>query len=225
MNKYLIVYDDVCPMCAAYTASFHKLGWTDRTGFAQTASHELPEFDIERARHEIPLLDRETGKVRYGLKALFHLIGEHVPLLRPVLDSKLTYYALWPLYRLITFNRRIIAGTSAPEKGFDCAPDFHRGWRLTYCVLALLGIVLLTASKIGVLAYALVMLAWLLLGLVLLGQRGENPSLNDKLQFAGHYLTIGLMMAMLIAILPNLWLSPLLAGTLGASEMMRRQLY
>ena len=40
------------------------------------------------------------------------------------------------MYQIITYNRRIIAGSSAPANGFDCAPDFNAFYRWLYIGLA-----------------------------------------------------------------------------------------
>ncbi len=136
----LIIYDDNCPMCKAYTKGFVEMGLLkreNRVGFTGTDEALRNQIDIDRARHEIPLLDRESGEVRYGLKALTHLLSQKWPILSPILKSKLTYYAFYPLYQIITYNRRLIANSRAPENGFDCAPDFDGFYRGLYILLGL----------------------------------------------------------------------------------------
>ncbi|MEM6346540.1 MAG: hypothetical protein AAF927_21815 [Bacteroidota bacterium] len=137
----LIIYDDSCPMCKAYTKSFVEMGLLrpeNRLGFAETDVNLRQQIDLDRGRHEIPLLDRESGEVRYGLRALTHLLSQKWPFLRPVLKSNLVYYTFYPLYQIITYNRRLIANSQAPAVGFDCAPDFHAFYRFIYIFLGLL---------------------------------------------------------------------------------------
>jgi len=135
----VIIYDDSCPMCKLYTWWFVLTGMLkpeNRIGFATASEEILSSIDLIRCRHEIPLYDRATGETIYGLKALTFVVGSKFPLLRPVLDSQVLYWMLYPLYQIITYNRRVIAGCKA-ACGFDCAPDFHRFYRSLYLGLAM----------------------------------------------------------------------------------------
>ncbi len=135
-NK-IIVYDDVCPMCRAYTSGFVRLGWLKhRTGFADAPEELLGQIDLDRARHEIPLLDTGTGEVVYGLDALFLILGKRMPFLKPLFRNRLFRGFLYQLYQIVTYNRRVIAGSRAPETGFDCAPDVNLFYRWLYIGLA-----------------------------------------------------------------------------------------
>ncbi|MFN0216220.1 MAG: hypothetical protein ACKVT2_18325 [Saprospiraceae bacterium] len=140
LENKVIVYDDACPMCQAYTAGFVKAGWLkERRGFTQVSPELLAKIDFDRARHEIPLLDTKTGEVTYGLSALFLIIGERMPVFKPLFRSRWFRPLLYPLYQIITYNRRIIAGSGAPKTGCDCAPDVNLFYRWLYISLAVLG--------------------------------------------------------------------------------------
>jgi predicted DCC family thiol-disulfide oxidoreductase YuxK len=135
----IIIYDDVCPMCKAYTEGFVHLGWLpleNRVGFSQVPKTILDQIDSDRARHEIPLFDTETGETIYGKDALFFILGEQMPLLKPLFKFPPFRGLIFCLYQIITYNRRIIAGSPTPQNGLDCAPDFSVFYRWLYIGLA-----------------------------------------------------------------------------------------
>lgn len=120
-------------------------------GFSCTPAHIREQIDQDRGRHEIPLYDRSTGQTHYGLDALFLILGSKWRMLKPLLRRSWFRALLYPLYQLITYNRRQIAGSRPPETGFDCAPDFHLGYRLLYLFLAIGSAILMLlgiASKV-----------------------------------------------------------------------------
>lgn len=127
-DRPTLVFDDSCPLCMVYTGAFERLGWADRESFSTCA--DLSALDIDRARHEIPMFDGDD--VHYGLDSLFTVLKTQLRFLAPVLDHKATKVALTPVYSFISYNRREIAGCPPPDAGFDCAPDFHAGWKLAY---------------------------------------------------------------------------------------------
>ena len=131
----IIIYDDVCPLCKAYTSGFVNIGWLlpeNRIGFSEAPKSLLNKIDIERARHEIPLFDTETGETLYGQDALFYIIGIEMPVFRPLFKFPPFRGFIFVLYQIITYNRRIIAGSKTPDCGFDCAPDFNAFYRWLY---------------------------------------------------------------------------------------------
>jgi len=131
-------------MCNAYTAGFVRMGWLKhRTGFADAPPELLQKIDLNRARHEIPLFDTQTGEVIYGVNALFLILGERMPFFKPLFRNRIFRSAVYQLYQLITYNRRIIAGSAAPKTGFDCAPDVNLFYRWLYIGLAMASAILL----------------------------------------------------------------------------------
>lgn len=201
LKDQVIVYDDVCPLCKAYTACFVRLGWLDRrTGFAEAPPALLQRLDLDRARHEIPLHDLRTGETRYGLDALFLILGGRFPLLRPLFRSKPFRFVLYNLYQLITYNRRIIAGSRSPATGFDCAPDVNRFYRWLYIGLAAGGGFWLMKNELTTAGPAY-MAAVALLGLCL----PAAAVVRKKLDFAGHWATMLLLGASLLRLLPAYW--------------------
>ncbi len=139
LSDKIILYDDSCPMCSLYTQAFVRLrllGPENRVGLAGAGEQYLAHLDLDRARHEIPLLDRETGEVVYGIDALFLIISHRFPILRYLFRLRLFRAPMNGLYQIVTYNRRFIAGTAAPCSGFNCAPDFSLKYRSIYLALA-----------------------------------------------------------------------------------------
>jgi hypothetical protein len=191
MATHTFLYDDACPMCKGYTSVFEIMRWSKRRGFSTIKAVDIPGLDLDRGRHEIPLVDTETGEVRYGLDAMTTVLAEGMPLLRPVLRHAWLTAILKPLYWLITYNRRVIAGTKPPAEGFDCAPDYHLGWRVTYLAVAALLIVVIGLPPAIMLAgFGLATVAGLALH-------------TDRIEFLGHLLTVILAASILLAILPG----------------------
>lgn len=141
LQDKVILYDDSCPMCSLYTRAFVKMRILlpeHRVGFASASQRYTSTLDMQRARHEIPLLDLQTGQVVYGIDALILLVGHRIPILKPILQLKFIRTPLYCLYQYITYNRRVIAGTSAPAAGYDCAPDFNLFYRALHLILAMM---------------------------------------------------------------------------------------
>jgi len=193
-----IIYDDVCPMCKGYTACFLHFGLLqNRTGFASASPEMLERIDLNRARHEIPLYDQQTGQTLYGLDALFLILGERFPVFRPLFRNRVFRAALYQLYQIITYNRRVIAGSKAPAAGFDCAPDVNLFYRFLYIGLAFFGTAMLfrpIATPPALLA-CLFMLQGTALAIAFFTAK--------KLDFAGHWATIFLVSALLWRMLPD----------------------
>lgn len=198
LENKVIVYDDACPMCQVYTAGFVKIGWLkNRTGFTDASPEMLAKLDLNRARHEIPLLDTASGEVLYGLDALFLILGDRMPVFKPLFRSPVFRAPLYQLYQIITFNRRIIAASVSPKEGFDCAPDRNIFYRWVYIVIAVS------------------VASWLLIpgalasgwpGLSLLAVHGTALVAGifaaNKLDFTGHWATVFLVNGLLLWLLP-----------------------
>jgi hypothetical protein len=136
-----IIYDDTCPMCQWYTGKFIESGVMtedDRLSFSQLSQDYKRHLDLNRARHEIPLLDTHTREVLYGLDGLMLIIGKVFPLFKKVLNTHACKLIIRPLYKFVSYNRRIVVPAGGHKIGFDAAPDFHWGWRLFFIFFILL---------------------------------------------------------------------------------------
>lgn len=193
----IIIYDDVCPMCKAYTEGFVQIGWLDaanRIGFSQVPQNILNQIDSDRARHEIPLFDTKTGETLYGKDALFYILGEQMPFLKPLFQLPLFRALIFCLYQIITYNRRIIAGSPTPKNGFDCAPDFNGFYRWLYIGLATFsGVLLLKNALQNIDNQTLVLLFLFLIG-ILRGVFFKN--FETQTAYFGHFATVFLIVSM-----------------------------
>jgi predicted DCC family thiol-disulfide oxidoreductase YuxK len=208
-NKTLI-YDDSCPMCAAYTQAFVKLHWLDakgRIGFQEVPEDQLKKLDADRARHEIPLLDRNTGEVTYGQDALFLILATRFPFLQPLFRLTAFRFVIHLLYQLITYNRRVMVGSRKDDTGFDCSPDFHLGWRWGYIVLTsllTLSIVLPFAARIKAEALPLIQNLFAESSVLVLAFSLWGLFQKRKTSYYGQWVSILLIGS--LGLLPGLWL-------------------
>lgn len=219
-NKTLL-YDNACPMCDAYSHTFVKTGMLDKDGrksFAEVDTGTLAKLDKDRARHEIPLLDNQTGEVLYGLDGLLLIAANTLPVLKPLLTSRWFKKLLTPLYKFISYNRRVIAGSFYGGVGFDCAPDFHLGWRIALIVLGIgytaLGIYLF--SMIAGIANVIALFGVVLLYFIalMLTSAVYNRTFEEKIDYAGHLATLGVVESTLFV------LTALIARLTGMPELL-----
>ena len=185
--------------CARPTqpALFVWAGSNIRSGFAEVSPALLQRIDLNRARHEIPLYDQVTGETLYGLDALFYLIGRKLPWCRPLFRLRAFRSTLYFLYQIITFNRRIIAGSQSPAAGFDCAPDVNCFYRWLYIVIAFLSSAMLVQPLVPGTVFLLPYMLALHTAAIVIGL-----FLPKRLDLAGHAATMLLINALLLRILP-----------------------
>ena len=141
MKKQVMIYDDACPLCSAYTAGFVKMGLLDqeeRQCFSSVDPKLLTQIDVQRSRNEIPLLDTITGEVSYGIDALVKLLGEKFSLIKWIAGTPALKFLLYKIYKLISYNRRSIVAAETNQVAFDCTPDFNIKYRLLFMILGLI---------------------------------------------------------------------------------------
>jgi hypothetical protein len=201
LNHKIIIYDDVCPLCKAYTDGFVQIGWLlpeHRLGFSNAPQNILDSIDINRARHEIPLYDTETGETLYGKEALFFIFGEAFPLLKPLFRFSFFRTIIFGLYQIITYNRRIIAGSKTPQTGFDCAPDFNAFYRWLYTGLMTLFSCIIFYNNIQVVD--IVSITWISLFLVGILRGLFFKDFKTKTTYFGHLATVVFIAHFIISI-------------------------
>lgn len=140
MNNKIIIYDDNCPLCAAYTSVFVKTGFIDREGrkdFSNISPELLAMIDVHKSVNEIPLVDIKNNKVWYGIDALLEILGQKYPYIKTIGKVQPINWLLKKLYNFISYNRRGIVAASKKD-GFDCAPDFNVRYRLLFLIVFLL---------------------------------------------------------------------------------------
>ncbi len=139
MNKVLI-YDADCPLCRAYTKGLVVTGALPaEMRMPSTAINDqriVDQLDPVRRRHEIPLLDLETGETQYGVDAILTVLGEGWPrFVRFVRDTALFEIGR-RFYAFVSYNRRVMFPVE-PERWhiMDLDPDLHLGYRTVFLVL------------------------------------------------------------------------------------------
>ncbi|TND10657.1 MAG: hypothetical protein FD123_299 [Bacteroidetes bacterium] len=139
-DKKAIIYDNSCPMCAMYTEGFTRWGILkkeNRVAFAELDTQQfIAQLDPERSRDEIPLVDLEGGKTIYGLDALLFMLSEKIPALTYIFRVQPVYWFFKKLYKLISFNRRVIVGGRYKKEKIDCAPHFNLKYRVVFMLFA-----------------------------------------------------------------------------------------
>lgn len=135
----IILFDQVCPLCCWYTAGFEKLHWLQPGGrqpFPEGLRQWAAQLDPERARHEIPLIDTAGGPTLYGIDALLHLVGQRHPRLAALAGKPIFRRPLGLVYQFISYNRRVIAGSTGCTLPAEGAPAFHPFWRAMWFAVA-----------------------------------------------------------------------------------------
>lgn len=141
MNTKVIIYDDSCPLCSAYTKTFVKTGFLEKEGrmkFSDIESSMLNNIDLKRCVNEIPVIDTATNQVWYGIDALQEVLQQKIKFIRPVMNIKSFRWILYRLYKLISYNRRVIVAPDTKPGNFDCTPDFNIKYRISFMLLFLI---------------------------------------------------------------------------------------
>jgi hypothetical protein len=223
LDHKIIIYDDVCPLCKAYTEGFVQLGWLlpeHRLGFSIAPKYILDNIDINRARHEIPLYDTETGHTLYGKEALFFIFGEAFPLLKPLFCFSFFRAIIFGLYQIITYNRRIIAGSKTPEMGFDCAPDFNTFYRWLYIGLMTFISFIIFYNNIQVID--IISFMWICLFFVGILRGLFFKDFKSKTTYFGHLATVVFIAHIIITIFGTYIFTFIITMLLGVFLMKKR---
>jgi len=139
-NTTIIVYDESCPLCAAYTSAFVQTGLLQKEGRQSfsTLSPELLELmDLKKSVNEIPLIDLEKKQVWYGIDALLEILGQKLPFIKRIGNISPIKWCLQKAYKLISYNRRVIVAGNQHVGNVDCTPDFNIPYRVLFMSLFL----------------------------------------------------------------------------------------
>jgi predicted DCC family thiol-disulfide oxidoreductase YuxK len=141
-NNDLLIYDGTCPLCSGYSAAFVKHGLLQGDGRASFSELEdqslIGLIDSERARHEIPLIDRSTKTVYYGLDALIRILSRRAPALSVITKNLFLRKLFGLLYAFISYNRRVIIPAPKTSCSLDCTPRFKASYRSAFIAFAVL---------------------------------------------------------------------------------------
>ncbi|HRI22330.1 MAG TPA: DCC1-like thiol-disulfide oxidoreductase family protein [Panacibacter sp.] len=137
-NDKALIYDDNCPLCNAYTKAFVKGGFLKPENRIAFSDVNIQQFKIDwnRARHEIPLINMQTGEVKYGIDALIDILQQKFLFIKHVIKIKWLNWFLRKLYKLISYNRKIIVAARGQHvSSIDCTPDYSFFWRWALIIL------------------------------------------------------------------------------------------
>lgn len=130
-NK-VIIYDDDCPLCKAYTSAFVKGGMVKKDNRIAFSKVNIQQFrlDWKRARNEIPVIDITTGEIKYGVDALADVLQQRFGFIKFFMKIKWLHRLLKEMYKLVSYNRKIIVAKKIINTPFnDCTPDYNFFWR------------------------------------------------------------------------------------------------
>jgi hypothetical protein len=139
-NDKILVYDDACPLCVAYTSAFVKAGLLTADGrqsFSDVSAELLHTINYQRSKNEIPLLDPVTHKVWYGIDALLEILGSKCPAIKTIGHIKPVNWFLKKLYSFISYNRKVIVAAKASPLKIDCSPSFNLFYRVLFLLVFL----------------------------------------------------------------------------------------
>ncbi|KQS31630.1 DCC1-like thiol-disulfide oxidoreductase family protein [Pedobacter sp. Leaf194] len=133
LANHIILYDEECPMCFAYTKAFIKLDMLPKNG--REAYQNPPEsvcrlIDKQRAANEIALVNTETGEVTYGINSLFKILGNALPVFKPLFSFAPFHWLMTKFYAFVSYNRKVII--PATVKANSLQPNFKIKYRVAY---------------------------------------------------------------------------------------------
>ncbi len=139
-NSIILIYDDACPMCAAYSKLFVRLGLLPASGriaysdsFNQWYSVLI---DRDKSVNEIPLIDLEKSQIYYGLDSLLEILSRKYSSFKIIKKIKPLYWILQKLYLLISYNRKVIIPPVSCDSN-SCNPKFNIKYRVLFFLFAI----------------------------------------------------------------------------------------
>ncbi len=198
MNNWQLFYDEDCPLCVAYTKLFVKYNFLSASGrvpFSQLGA-QTP-LDLNRARNEIALYNTQTQTVFYGVDSLVELLNTKLPFVKPIAKFAPIYFLLRQLYKLISYNRKVIVGSSLCNEA-ACTPDFNVPYRLAFLALLLMAcayflnqfLQLLTQGSLNSMPYITYIRLLSLVFISLFILRLKAIDWHTSLHYLGNVLTI-----------------------------------
>lgn len=135
LKNHIILYDEDCPLCRAYTSGFIRVNLLDKNGRLPytTQVNNFPHVDAARAADEIALIDQNSHEVTYGYDSLVKILKNGCPLFG-VFAFKPLRFILRQLYFFVSYNRKQII----PAEESSCTPSYHFAYRAAYLIFSLL---------------------------------------------------------------------------------------
>lgn len=152
LNHHVLIFDEDCPMCRAYTGAFIKTGMLDRNGrkaYCEMDDATSSLLDLDKARNEIALVNTKTGNVIYGIDSLFTVLAHAFPFFGPLFRFKPFRWLMKKVYAFISYNRKVIIPSDHKKTG--CVPDYKLTYRWVYIVFTWLATSLVLTNYSGLL--------------------------------------------------------------------------
>lgn len=152
LNHHVLIFDEDCPICRAYTGAFIKSGILDKNGrkaYCSMDSETSVLLDLDKARNEIALVNTKTGNVIYGIDSLFTLLAHAFPFFGPLFRFTPFKWFMKKVYSFISYNRKVIVPSDHEKVG--CVPDFSLKHRWAYVVFTWLVTSLVLTNYSGLL--------------------------------------------------------------------------
>lgn len=209
LTNNTLIFDQDCPMCAAYTSTFIKTGMLDQNGrksFSCLNEKDLNLINMDRASNEIALIDYQNNQVLYGIDSLLRVIGNSFPFIEKIGKKHLVYYALKKLYAFISYNRKVIMPNTKTIQPSVCVPSFNLKYRLIY-ILFCIGLTILILFNFSHLMHALPKSTMFRESLLAIGQIVFQSAFllkYDKktiINYIGHLMTVSLIGSILLSII------------------------
>jgi len=140
MKNKILIYDDNCPLCSWYSGLFVRFGFLTEDGrksFSNLDRDLLSSIDFDKGRNEIPLVDTSSGKALYGIDALLEILGKRYPLIKKTGNLRHVNWFLKKIYKLVSYNRKLIVARKCGNGAIDCAPDINYFYRSLFMIISL----------------------------------------------------------------------------------------
>ena len=109
----------------------------DRKPFSTLDDKLLAKIDFNKSRNEILLLDTSTHKVVYGIDALLEILDQKIPFIKATGNFAPLKWILKKVYKLVSFNRKVIVAKKCGPSTIDCSPDHNYLYRFIFMAVCL----------------------------------------------------------------------------------------
>lgn len=137
IKNHKLLIDGDCPMCNIYGKCFVQFKWIDEQSLSpyQLISAEYAhKIDMEKARNEIAFFDETNGKTNYGIQAFIKILAANNGFFNWILRFSPIQFLLTKLYKLISYNRKVIYPVAQQTHKKSCTPDFNLTYRWLYII-------------------------------------------------------------------------------------------
>jgi len=91
----------------------------------------------DKGKNEIPLVHFPSNKVFYGIDAMLMVLSQKMPIINAIGQFPPIKWLLKKLYKLVSFNRKVIVAQKCGKGQFDCSPEFNVRYRILFLAIFL----------------------------------------------------------------------------------------